>query len=143
MVAICKNRAFHPVGDFDRIIESVLPGFFPARSGHRGGVALNVWEEESSYFVEAEVPGLKLEELEVAIEGRELTLKGERGAAVNDAARYHRRERIGGAFERTLRLPEGIDSAKVQASLDHGVLTIELPKAEALRTRRIEVRTRG
>jgi HSP20 family protein len=140
---MCRNRSLGLVGEFDRIADSLFSGFFPARAQRRPGVALNAWEEESRYCVEAEVPGLALEDLEISIEARELTFKGERKADESAKAHFHRRERGSGSFERTLRLPEGIDAEKIQANLEHGVLTIELPKAEALRPRRIEIRSRG
>jgi HSP20 family protein len=105
--------------------------------------ALNVWEDEANYYAEAELPGYKLDELEIFVVKNELTLKGER-KAVEEAkdATFHRRERTEGVFSRILRLPTDVDAEKVHAKLKDGVLTITLPKAEATKPRKISIAIR-
>jgi HSP20 family protein len=82
-----------------------------------------------------------MEDLEVLVTGDELTLKGERREVKLEGASYHRHERGVGTFSRTVRLPIAIDSNKVQARLQEGVLTVTLPKSEASRPRKIEVKS--
>lgn len=102
--------------------------------------ALNIREDEENLFVECEVPGLQMENLELTVSGNELTIRGERRGDDQEGVTYHRREREVGTFSRVIRLPAGIDADGVQASLEHGILTITCPKAEHARPRRIEVK---
>jgi len=100
---------------------------------------LNVWEENDVYCVEAEVPGLKSEDLELSVVGNQFTLKGRRGTSADQATTFHRRERGHGEFVRTLGLPAEVAADQVTASLADGVLTVKLPKAEAAKPRKISV----
>lgn len=102
---------------------------------------VNCWEDEKNLYAECELPGVRMEDLDVSVVGRELVLKGERKAPELEGATYHRRERDTGTFHRTVRLPVAIDSGKVKAELRHGVLTISLPKAPEARPRKIEVKS--
>lgn len=102
--------------------------------------ALNLWEDERNLFVEAELPGLKLEDLEIFVQGEELTIKGERKCCVQEGKSFHRRERPTGEFRRTVALPMRVDPEKVEARLQQGVLTISLPKAQEVLPRKIEVK---
>lgn len=108
--------------------------------GARAYTALNVWSDETAYFVEAELPGISFDALELSVLGSELTIAGDRPEVVEEGVTYHRRERGAGAFKRVLQLPSDIDAERVSATLEGGVLTIELPKAEAVRPRRIAVK---
>jgi HSP20 family protein len=101
--------------------------------------ALNIWEDASHLYAEAEVPGLSMENVEVLVEGNELTVKGRREACGDESCTFHRRERGAGEFSRTVQLPVQIDADKVEAKLAEGVLTITLPKAEAAKARKIKV----
>ena len=103
--------------------------------------ALNVWEDEQNLFAEAEVPGLSMEDVELTVVGNELTIQGKRSQDEREGVTFHRRERVVGTFTRTLRFPIEIDAEKVTAVLEQGVLTITLPKVEAAKSRRIEVKT--
>ncbi len=103
--------------------------------------ALNIWEDDSSLFVEAELPGFELNDLEIYVDGENhLSLKGERKQPELNEAEWHRRERGYGAFSRTIDLPAEVDAEKVTATLKAGLLTITLPKQEAVKPRRIEVK---
>ncbi|NIR42796.1 MAG: Hsp20/alpha crystallin family protein [Gemmatimonadetes bacterium] len=113
------------------------------RAGARRGTypAVNVWEEDDVLRAEAEVPGLKMEQLEILVQGDELTLKGEREMENREEVTYHRRERGFGSFSSVVRLPVEIDVDNVEARLEDGVLTVTLPKAPSARPRKIEVKT--
>jgi HSP20 family protein len=121
--------------------------FFGSARGSRPGLdpagypALNAWEDTESFYVEAELPGLALEDLEIALtESDTLTIKGERKEPAHEGGAWHRRERAFGTFERTLKLPGAVDAERVEASLKLGVLTIKLSKAPELKPRKIEVK---
>lgn len=129
--------------EMDRVFSGQAAGF-PFRLGNFDATvfpALNVWEENDAFHAEAEVPGLKLEDLEISVKDNELTLKGERKDAVEEGVAFHRRERSIGQFERTIQLPAGIDADKVEARLKDGVLQMTLPKAEVAKPRKIAVRS--
>ena len=102
--------------------------------------ALNVWADDDALYVEAEIPGLPLDALELSVMGDELTISGDRHEVIEDGVTHHRRERGTGPFSRVVRLPVPVDAEKVEAKLEHGVLLVTLPKAEAVRPRKIEVK---
>jgi HSP20 family protein len=103
--------------------------------------ALNVWEEGDVIYAEAEVPGLKQQDLEISVMGTDLAIHGRRGGDKPEGATYHHQERGAGEFNRVLRLPVEVDAAKVEATLADGVLLIKLPKAESAKPHKIEVKT--
>jgi HSP20 family protein len=117
-------------GNFNAVPREVAGKAFPA---------VNVWEEGNELFAEAEVPGLKSENVEVSVVGSELTIKGQRPETKLDAGAFHRQERGVGSFTRALRLPYEIDASQVQAKLRDGVLLIVLPKHESAKPRKIQV----
>ncbi len=106
----------------------------------RGFPALNVWEEGDNLFIEAEVPGLKLEDVEISVAGDELTLQGRRRTEPDQEAAYYRRERSSGEFARVLKLPVEVDAEKVEATLKDGILSIKLPKPDEAKPKRIVVK---
>jgi HSP20 family protein len=110
----------------------VSPGGFPA---------LNVWEDGEEVFVEAELPGLDLKDLEIYVTGgNQLTLKGARKPSVPEQGVWHRQERAFGAFNRTLTLPFPVNPDQVDAKLENGVLHLKLTKHESARPRKIPVK---
>jgi HSP20 family protein len=103
--------------------------------------ALNMWEDDQRLYVEAEVPGLGMKDLEIVVQGNELSVKGRRTALEGAHVTYHRRERGAGEFARFLTLPIEVDADRVEATLKDGVLNIVMPKAETARARKITVKT--
>jgi HSP20 family protein len=101
---------------------------------------LNVWDGGGTICVEAEVPGLKKDDLEILAVGNELTIKGHRRAPAGEQFNYHRRECGVGEFTRTVTLPVEVSAERIDAVLAHGVLTLRLPKAEAAMPKRITVK---
>jgi len=126
----------------DRLWTSFLgDGVEPPWTGLvRGHPAVNLWETDNAVHAELEVPGLKGDELDLSVVGNQLTIKVERPETVEDGVTYHRRERPVGSFTRIVRLPSPVAAESVSAELKNGVLTITLPKAEAARPRKIEVK---
>lgn len=103
--------------------------------------ALNVWEDDDTFTVEAELPGFKNEDVDISVMGGTLTVKGERKPEAPAGGVWHRRERAFGSFSRIVELGRDVDADKVEASFRNGVLTVSLPKAAAAKPRRIEVRS--
>lgn len=105
--------------------------------------ALNLWDDGEHFHAEAELPGFKIEDIDLAVAGHELQIQGKRAfAPANDWA-IHRQERPNGEFARTIRFPAEIDADRVGASLKDGVLSITLPKAPSAKPRKIEVKLLG
>jgi len=102
---------------------------------------MNVTEDKDNYYVRAEFPGLKANELDISVTGDTLSISGERKLPAEDEkAQYHRREREAGRFSRIVSLPAQIDAGKVEARCTDGVLTVTLPKAEAAKPKQIAVK---
>ena len=102
---------------------------------------LNVWEDDNNLYVEAEFPELDLDDLEILVNGdNQLSIQGERKRPEQEAGMWRHRERSHGGFSRTGELPQYVDSDKVTAELQYGVLTITLPKRQEVKARRIEVK---
>jgi len=103
--------------------------------------ALNVWEDETAFYVEADLPDVPADKLDITVkEGSRLTLSGERKPAEPVNAVWHRQERFAGPFSRELTLPVPVDADKVEAKFENGVLKLTLPKSEAARPRKIVVK---
>jgi len=93
---------------------------------------LDLAETNEVIVVTAEMPGVDLKEIEIALTGDLLALKGEKENATEEKEeRYHRVERTYGAFLRTVRLPMAVDGSKVTATFKNGVLVVTLPKTPA------------
>lgn len=129
--------------EMDRLFGQVLSDL-PMEASNvsvpQGFPALRVWETSDAIQVESELPGLKLEDLEIVAKGNVLTISGSRNLKAGEGESVHRRERWEGKFERALRLPVLVDSDRAEANFVQGVLTISLPKSEASKPRRIEVK---
>lgn len=126
-------------GEMDRLLEGwgmdVTRGLSPAFP------PVNVWEDQDAFHLEAELPGLTREQLQIAVTQRnQLTLQGERQAQEPENGRWHRRERGFGHFQRVLKFPLPIDADKVEAKLENGMLLLTLPKAEEAKPRKIAVK---
>lgn len=120
------------------------PGSGPGSGGDSGAFpAMNVWSSDDRYFVEAELPGWSIEEIEIVVQGNEITIEGKQPAEVDSERTYHRRERRLQDFKRTFSLTDDVDSESVTAELRSGVLHLELPKQESLKPRRIRVTHRN
>ena len=126
--------------------------FAPMLSTHNG--ALKTFSPPADVAVTPEhvsvvmdVPGFKPEELEIELVHDVLTVKGERafphGHTTASGREWRRIERGFGRFERSLRMPEGLDADAINASLADGVLTLLIPMPEARKPRRIQVMAGG
>jgi HSP20 family protein len=102
---------------------------------------INLWEEDDALYLEAELPGLALEDLEIFVTGHnQFTLKGERKAPPLANGVQHRQERAFGKFTRTVTLPFAVNEDAIDARFENGVLKVRLPKHEAAKPRKIEIK---
>lgn len=126
-------------GELDRFIGDVWGGCpVPPSLGYR----VDVREDAEHVYIEAELPGLTKEDIEITLEDGVLTIAGEKKLE-NEEERegYQLRERRYGKFSRRFELPSVVDEAKVRANLKDGVLLVTLDKREEVRPKRIEVKT--
>ena len=101
---------------------------------------VNVSEDRDNFYVRAEVPGVAAEDLDVQADAKSLAISGKRGGGMAEGEfKFHRRERSSGQFSRMLALNGEIESEKVTAKLENGILLLTLPKAEAVKPRQITI----
>jgi HSP20 family protein len=98
----------------------------------------SVIEDGDAYILSAEMPGVNKEGLEISIENNELTIIGRRSLPEIEGTLVHRESRTEN-FRRAFELDPSIDTAKISARIDQGILTLTLPKAEKLKPRKITV----
>ena len=108
----------------------------------QGYPPVNLWEDEEAYYLEAELPGLDLDHIDITVaHGNELSIAGERKAPELESVVWHRQERGYGSFSRQIKLPGDVDADKVSARFHDGVLTVTLPKSEQVKPRKIKIST--
>jgi HSP20 family protein len=104
-------------------------------------MALNVRAEDEKIIVEASLPGVEQDDIDVRLDRDMLTISAEaKGETNQDEDGWVLRERRYGKFERSIRLPAEVKADKVQAELKNGVLTVILPKSEASAAKKIAVK---
>ncbi len=126
-------------GEMNRLFEEFFQDMPALRPYGTGFPALNSWEDGDAAYLEAELPGLGMEDVEVLVSGNEVTINGRRKIDAPEGASWHRRERSQGEFSRSLTLPWQIDADKVEARLQDGVLTVTRPKSESHKPKRVKV----
>jgi HSP20 family protein len=104
-------------------------------------LAVDVQASEDDYEVNAIVPGLEADDLEIEIINNTVTLSGQFKSLSKEDSKYLLSELPAGAFSRVITLPTDVDAAKTQANLKNGILTLSIPKAEAHRPKTIKVTT--
>lgn len=111
-------------------------------SDERANLALDVLEENDKYIVNASVPGVKPEDIDVTVSDNVLTIKGETKEEKEvKEANYHLRERRVGSFMRSIALPSAVKSDAIEAVNEQGVLTLTLPKSEEVKPKKIAIKT--
>ncbi|NMC54125.1 MAG: Hsp20/alpha crystallin family protein [Chloroflexi bacterium] len=100
---------------------------------------IDIKEENDAFVISAMLPGIKAEDLEISVVNEVVSIKGEYQREHGDGEKYLLAELPSGRFCRTINLPDQLDSAKAEASMDNGVLTLSIPKAEAARPKTIKV----
>jgi HSP20 family protein len=134
-------------GTMDRLFDE---GFsrpwrlIPSSTEYQAGFPVDVAETDTDIEVRAELPGVKLEDVEITVANDVLTIKAEHKEETEDKKRdFYRREIRYGSFSRSMSLPMGVDADKAEARYENGVLSLRLPKAEALRPKQIKVGPNG
>lgn len=152
MTTLTRWEPMRELADMRRNMDRMMERFFdepflaPAGNWSRGSgsawsLPLDVAEQEDAYVVKASVPGINPEEIEITLQDNVLTIKGETKTEKEDKQEsYHVRELRYGSFMRSVTLPMSVDADKVEATNENGVLTLRIPKAEAVKPKRIAVK---
>jgi HSP20 family protein len=139
-VAVLQNRLNSIFSDFaragfepDSATESLAAGNFVP--------AVDVYEDTQKLVLKLEVPGIRKEDLDIRVEGRTLTVRGERKFESEEKEEnFHRIERRYGSFVRSFTLPNTVDVEKIEATANDGVLTLSLAKKAEAKPKQIEVK---
>ena len=124
--------------DFDRLFNTLFDRSAEARSWTP---AMDLVEAEDHFLLRADLPGLREEDVNIEVRDNTLRISGERKAEHEQRERgWYRLERQFGKFSRALTLPEGVNAESIEASFDHGVLEVRIPKPEERKPRRIEIK---
>lgn len=102
---------------------------------------INMWVDSETAVITTEIPGLAADDMDISVVGKSLTLRGSRKEEdLKEDESFHRRERWGGKFSKTIELPFHVQTEKVTASFVKGILTVTLPRAEAEKPKKIEIK---
>lgn len=126
-------------GELDNLLRKPSQGFLPGPSSAGVFPPVNVFRGPQGMMIRAEMPGINPADIDVSIEGRQITISGERTPDAAARGGYHRRERAWGKFSRSIRLPDDVDPAQAKAECRDGILTVRLPLHEAAKPRQITV----
>jgi HSP20 family protein len=130
-------------GEIDRLFEDAFNA--PVSKWDRSsvwGFPLDVTEADEVFTVKAAVPGMNPDDLDITITDNVLTIKGEtQSDETREDEKVHLRERRFGSFMRSISLPVPVESDNVEATYENGVLTLQIPKAEAVKPKRIAVKS--
>lgn len=131
-----------------RQMEDMMNRFWRGSPGYRDGnedwnILLDVIQKKDDIVVKASVPGVKPEGIRVTVEDNVLTLRAERKPETEGPdVTYLLQERPTGSFYRALRLPDTVDTGKIESEYENGILTVTLPKAEEKKKKQIEIRVK-
>ena len=124
--------------EMDQLFSGLGLRVVPEKNGER--LPFKAEDKGTTYRIEAALPGIDVEKMEINVLGRQLSLSAERAQAeTSEETVWLRRERKVGRFSKSFTLPEDIDSEKVEAEYSNGVLVITLPKAASVLPKKIEV----
>lgn len=131
----------------DEFPERELSSFFGAGPLARGAAfspAVDVVEKDGAYLLKAEVPGMSPEDIDLQVENNVLSLRGERKYEhEEERGGYRRVERSYGSFARSFVLPEGTNVDAIDAKVEHGLLTVTIPKVQNAAARKVQVKAGG
>src|ERR1700704_5714189 len=131
---------YDPLTNFRSFEDAITRMLSEPRGARPWSPSVDIYETENELILKADLPDVKLEDIEVRVENQTLTLKGERKFEEDASVRgYHRIERSYGTFTRSFTVPTTVDSEKVSAEFKNGVLTVKLPKKEAAKPRQVKI----
>jgi len=133
---------WHEMNRLRREMNRLFDSTYSTRGAPAGYPAMNVWLSKDGAIATAELPGVDPDDIEISVVGDTLTVSGCRDPQdPEENESYHRRERSCGTFSRSFQLNFQVDPEGVEASFENGVLTIGLPRTDADKPKKIEVKT--
>lgn len=139
---------FNELLNLRRVVDRMFDNAFGPQSSEdwqptiTWGLPVDVMENDNDFIVKASVPGIDPNDLEITYTNDTLTIKGEiKSDQEVKEGNYHLRERRYGSFARSIRLPSKVKAEAIEARYDKGVLTLQLPKAEEVKPKRIAIKT--
>ncbi|MFN3344491.1 MAG: Hsp20/alpha crystallin family protein [Chloroherpetonaceae bacterium] len=126
----------NPFAVIDRVFDDVFRDTMPVFNSafNPNAMRVDIAEDEKNIYIEAELAGMKKEDVKVSIEDNVLTIRGERKQENEEKKKnYHRVERVYGSFSRAFTLGENIDKDNIEAKYEDGVLRLTLPKVEPVK----------
>jgi len=131
---------FDPFNGLRFLEDAVTRLMSEPRANRPWSPSVDIFETEDALTLKADLPDVRIEDIDVRVEHQTLTLRGQRKFEKDEKIKgYHRIERSYGEFVRTFAVPSTVDTEKVQADYKNGVLTITLPKKEAAKPRQVKV----
>jgi HSP20 family protein len=129
-----------PFGGLRLFEDAVTRMMSEPRANRPWSPAVDIFESEDALTLKADVPDVKIEDIDVRVENETLTVRGHRKFEKEQNTKgYHRIERSYGEFVRSFAVPPTVNTEKVQADYKNGVLTITLPKKEAAKPRQVKI----
>ena len=129
---------------FSREVDRLFDAFFGGEtqaSARRWVPPMDLVEAEDHFLLKADLPGLRDEDVSIEVQDGTLSISGERSAEHESRERgWYRVERSFGSFNRSLTLPDGVDSDAISAHFDRGVLELRIPKPEERKPRRVQIK---
>lgn len=124
--------------EVDRLIDEIIHSPLELPAELREWVpSVDLYETPEAFILEADLPGVRGEDIKVEIEGNDLVLQGRRLVQrVRSGGRFHYQERSFGEFQRRMALPESVDREKIEARFSDGVLRVILPKIKSRAARK-------
>ena len=114
------------------------------RAGRPWSPAVDIYETDNELVLKADLPDVKLEDIDVRVENQTLTIRGERKFEQEESTKgFHRIERSYGGFTRSFAVPNVFDTDKISAGYKNGVLTVSLPKKEAAKPRQVKIEVKA
>jgi HSP20 family protein len=133
--------SFDPfTADFDRMIQRAFGPIGSARTA-RPGMRMDAIRRSDAIELRFDLPGIDPESIDVTVDQGVLSVSAERSEEYAEGDKPFIRERVMGSFRRSLRLSDTVDSEKIEASYDRGILTVRVPVAERALPRKVEVTT--
>jgi HSP20 family protein len=127
----------------DRLFDDAVTQPITSRSGFSAVPAIDLYQTEDEVVIKASLPGLKAQDVQISVTNGVLSLAGEyKQDETKKESTYHIREHRQGSFERSLTLPVEVETDKAKADFKDGILTITLPKAEAVKPRTINIKAK-
>jgi HSP20 family protein len=129
--------------EMNRLVRNVFDSETRETSLYKGewSPAVDISEDDDNYYLNVELPGINREDVSVRYEEGLLSITGEKKSLKKEEKRnYHRVERLYGKFERSFRVPSRIDSEKIGAKFENGMLMITVPKLEEAKPKQIDVK---